>query len=143
MPPPRGVGKPMTRVVPGALLLATVVSAAACVSHRVEVRPLMPTDRMVVVGPVKVHLRDGSIVVYAPDVVVTVTAGTLRGAGMRYNYALTEAAPVERVPVEMIVGMERFGTEVNRTATALQSVAVVYAVGFVVVGVVLAIAWGL
>jgi hypothetical protein len=131
----------MKRVVTGALLVAFVVSAAGgCVSHRVEVRPLMPTDRMVVVGPVKVHLRDGSTVVYAPGVVVTVMVGTLRGAGTRYNYTLTEAAPVESVPVEMVVGMERFGTEVNRTATTVQSVAVVVGVAFVVVGVLLAIA---
>jgi len=94
---------------------------------------------MVVVGPVKVHLRDGSTVVYAPDAIVTVTAGTLRGAGMRHNYALTEATRVESVPVEMIVGMERFETEVNRTATALQSVAAGYAVAFVLVGVLLSI----
>jgi hypothetical protein len=126
----------MTRVVPSALLVASVVSAAGCVSHRVEVRPVMPSDRMVVVGPVKVHLRDGSTVVYAPDTAVTVTAGTLRGAGMRYNYALLEAAPVESVPVEMIVGMERFETKVNRTATALWTVAAVYGFGALVVLVV-------
>jgi hypothetical protein len=96
---------------------------------------------MVVVGPVKAHLRDGSTVVYPPGVVVTMMVGTLRGAGTRYNYALTDATPVESVPVEMVVGMERFETEVNRTATTVQSAAVVFGAAFVIVGVVLAIAW--
>ena len=123
-----------------AVAAALGVAAAGCVSHRVEVHPVMPTDRMVVVGPVKVHLRDGSTVVYAPGVAVSVTAGALRGAGTRYNYALTEATPVDSVPVDMVAGMERFTTEVNRTATGVQSVAAGYAIGVVVLLVLLSVA---
>jgi hypothetical protein len=130
---------PMKQVVP-ALLVALVVSTAGCVSHRVDVRPMMPTDQMVVPGPVKVHMADGSTVVYGPGVVVTVRQGAVRGAGTRYNYALTEAMPVDSVPVDTIVKMERFSTEVNRTATVLQSVAVGYGVAFVITLVWLSIA---
>jgi hypothetical protein len=117
----------MTRVVHGALLVAFAMSAAGCVFHRVEVQPVTPTDQMVIVGPVKAHLRDGSTVVYAPGVVVTVTGHILRGGGMRYNYAATEATRVDSVPVEMVVGMERFGTLVNRPATISASIAASYA----------------
>jgi hypothetical protein len=71
-------------------------------------------------------LKDGSTVVYAPGVIVMVTGETLRGSGMRYNHALTEAAQVERVPLEMVVALERFETEVNRPATIAASIAASY-----------------
>jgi hypothetical protein len=58
---------------------------------------------------------------YAPGVVVTVTGGTLRGAGTSYNYALTETVHVESVPLETVVGMERFSTEVNHSTSILGS----------------------
>lgn len=123
----------MTRLVRGSLLVALAVSGDGCVFHRVGVRPVEPADQIDMVGPVKAHLRDGSTVVYAPGVSIIVTGQTLRGAGMRYNYALTETTRVDSVPLEMVVGMERFETEVNRPATIAASIAASYAaiMGFV------------
>lgn len=102
------------------------MSAAGCVFHRVAIQPVVPTDQTVIVGPVKAHLSDGSTVVYAPGVIVTVTGQMLHGVGMRYNYAASEATRVESVPVEMVVGMERFMTTVNRPATIAGSVGASY-----------------
>lgn len=117
----------MTRLVRGALLVVFAISGAGCVFHRVEVHPVKPADQTRIVGPVKAHLRDGSTVVYAPGVSIIVTGQTLRGTGVRYNYALTETTRVESVPFEMVVGMERFETEVNRPATIAASIAASYA----------------
>lgn len=117
----------MPRVVRGALVGVVAISAAACVFHRVEVQPLKPANQITIVGPVKAHLRDGATVVYAPGVVVIVIDQTVRGAGVRYNYALTEAARVEEVPLDMVVEMERFGTVVNRPASIAASIAASYA----------------
>ena len=112
----------MTRIVRSALLAVLVVSAAGCVFHRVEVLPVKPADQASIVGPLKAHLRDGSTVVYAPGAIVVVTGGTLRGAGMRYNLAATEAIHVESVPLDMVVGMERFETRVNQSTSILASI---------------------
>ena len=115
-------GSLMTRILRSALLALLAVSVAGCVFHRVEVTPMKPPDQTSIVGPLKAHLRDGSTVVYAPGVVVTVMGETLRGAGMRYDYAITEAVKVERVPLDVVVGMERFETKVNRSTTILASI---------------------
>ena len=60
--------------------------------------------------------------VYAPGAIVVVTGGTLRGAGMRYNLAATEAIQVESVPLDLVVGMERFETRVNQSTSILASI---------------------
>jgi len=116
------LGSSMTRIVRSALLAVLATSLTGCVFHRVEVTPVEPADQTSIVGPLKTHLKDGSTVMYAPGVVVTVTRGTLHGPGMRYNDALTEAMPVEDIPLEMVVGMERFATEVNRPASIMASI---------------------
>ena len=83
---------------------------------------MKPADQASIVGPLKAHLKDGSTVVYAPSAIVVITGGTLRGAGMRYNLAATEAVRVETVPLDMVVGMERFETRVNQSTSILASI---------------------
>src|SRR5512138_2213048 len=112
----------MMTTVRTALVALLALSFAGCVFHRVEVAPVKPADQASIVGPLKVHLTDGSTVMYAPGAVVTVTGGTLRGAGTRYNYALTETVRVGSVPLDMVVGMERFSTEVNHSTSILGSI---------------------
>ncbi len=64
------------------LLGVLAISTTACfVFHRVEVKEVAPRDAVVVTSPVKAHLKDGSTVVYAKG--VTVSGGSLRGAGLR------------------------------------------------------------
>jgi hypothetical protein len=72
-----------------------------------------------VTTPVKAHLSDGSTVVY-PDG-VRVEGNALRGAGERYNIALTGSAPVSAVPLDEVVAMESFRTEVRMAESILVS----------------------
>lgn len=125
-----------TRVIVAALLGVFAVSAVGCVFRRVEVQAVKPSDQISIVGPAKAHLKDGSTVVYAQSVSVTVRDQTLRGTGVRYNHTLTEATPVESVPLEMVVGMETFETKVNLLPTLVASFA---AVEGALLGVVVAI----
>ena len=81
----------MKRFLVSAVLGAFVMSAAGCfVFHHVDVQQVVPRDAVVVTSPVKAHLKDGSTVVYAYG--VTVSGGTLRGAGVRYDVTLKQSA---------------------------------------------------
>jgi hypothetical protein len=110
----------MKRFVVRALLSALVVSGAGCfVFHRVEVQQVVPRDAVVVTSPVKAHLKDGSTVVYAYG--VTVSGGTLRGPGRRYDLTLKQSAEVDSVPLDSVVGMESSQTRVNAAPTVVVS----------------------
>ena len=111
----------MTQVIQGVLLAAFAISTAGCVFRHVEVQPVKPSDQISIVGPAKAHLKDGSTVVYAPGVRVSVAGQTLQGTGIRYDHTLTQSMPVESVPLEMVVGMEAFGAKVNLPATLVAS----------------------
>ncbi len=107
----------MKRFLVGALLGALAFSAAGCVFHFVQVQKLVPSDAVVVTSPVKAHLKDGSTVVYAKG--VTVSGGTLLGAGARYDLALKQSSNVNTIPLNSVVGMESFQTHVNGVKTAI------------------------
>ncbi len=109
----------MTRFLFGALLVTLAISTAACafIFHRVDVQQVAPRDAVAVTSPVKSHLKDGSTVVYANG--VTVVNGALQGAGVRYDLALKQSAPVVSVPLDTVIGMESFQTRVDATKTAL------------------------
>jgi hypothetical protein len=107
----------MKRFLVGALLGALAFSAAGCVFHFVQVQKLIPSDAVVVTSPVKAHLKDGSTVVYAKG--VTVSGGTLLGAGARYDLALKQSSNVNTIPLNSVVGMESFQTRVNGVKTAI------------------------
>jgi hypothetical protein len=126
----------MKRFLVGALLAALAISAGGCVFHRVQVQPVIPRDAVVVTNPVKAHLKDGSTVVYANG--VTVSGGTLRGAGVRYDLALQQSTNVDSIPLDSVVGMESFQTRVDGAKTAI--VTTLATVGAVIAGAALAVA---
>ena len=125
----------MKRFLVGALLSALAISVG-CVFHRVQVQPVVPRDAVAVTSPVKALLKDGSTVVYAKG--VTVSGGTLRGAGVRYDLALKQSASVDSIPLDSVVGMESFQTRVDGVKTAL--VTTLVTAGAIVGGAVLAVA---
>ncbi len=125
----------MKRFLVGALLGTLAISAAGCVFHYVQVQAV-PRDAVVVTSPVKAHLKDGSTVLYANG--VTVSGGTLRGPGVRYDLALKQSTNFDTIPLDSVVGMESFQTRVNGAKTAI--VTSLATVGAVIGGVALAVA---
>ncbi|MEO8126540.1 MAG: hypothetical protein ABI822_05565 [Bryobacteraceae bacterium] len=110
----------MNRLLVALLAAAMAVCAGGCfIFHRVEVQQVIPRDAVVVTSPVKAHLKDGSNVVYANG--VSISGGSLRGVGVRYDLALKRSGEADNVPLDSVVGMESFRTEVDRAKTAVVS----------------------
>jgi hypothetical protein len=127
------LGAPVVkRFLFGALLGATAIFAAGCIFHRVQVQQIIPRDTVVVTSPVKAHLKDGSTVVYAKG--VTVSGGTLRGAGVRFDLALKQSSNVDSIPLDSVVGMESFETRVNVAKTAIVTTLTIVGIAGAVVG---------
>ena len=111
-----------SRAVPCVVLVATAVAAAGCIISRgVRVTPLAvgTSDSASVRSPVKAHLQDGSTVVFRRG--VRVARDTVFGRGWRYGLTLAESTAVARVPVDSVIGMESFQTQVNPGRTVLYS----------------------
>jgi hypothetical protein len=121
----RSVSPPAQRGL--ALLLAAALAApgsSACVfiAHRVRAREVDLSKAVTVSSPVKAHLKDGSTVVYAEG--VSIEGGQVRGLGRRYDVGLRASGTARSLPIEEIVAMESFHTEVDAvTSVALTAVA--------------------
>jgi len=103
-----------------ALLAAVTVGGPACVFQRASVRPLDPKNPPVAVqSPVKAHLLDGSTVVYPNG--VALLGNILTTPGLRYPLGSSVSAPSGPVPLDSIVGMEAFDTDVNVVASVVAS----------------------
>ena len=92
--------------------VAIVSGGLACAFHSPEIRPLDPRRPPVEVrSPVKAHIVDGSTILYPNG--VRVVGNALATPGMRY--ALGAAVPVRSgpVPLDSIVGMEAYDTNVH------------------------------
>ena len=134
---PISLGKPYTwgpMLPSGALLRRTLVLAlpaalaAACIVSSTTRGKPVPADsatagRVVTVGtPVKVHLLDGSVIVFRRG--ITVGADTIRGAGVRYSATLRDSAAVSSVALDSVLGAEVFERTVNPGRTILYSTVV-------------------
>lgn len=99
-------------------LTSITISIAACVIHRLEVTPVDTnvTEPTVVVSPVKVHLLDGSTVVFPNG--VSVDRGAVRGDGRRYDLTLGDGTSVSEVPTDRIAAIESYQTPVSTGASA-------------------------
>jgi hypothetical protein len=85
------------------------------------------SDSVTVQSALKAHLVDGATIVYQHG--ATLTRDTVWGAGIRYNLTLTDSAPVRRVPLDSVLGMESFRTHVNTGASiAVSTLATVPAI---------------
>jgi hypothetical protein len=111
----------MKKLFFGGLLLATGLSAAACIliSSRVEVRKVDPRNDVTVNTSVKAHLKDGSTVTYPNG--VSISGGMLRGEGFFNDLTLTQFRQVREIPLDSVVGMESFRTRTNRTKSIVES----------------------
>jgi hypothetical protein len=87
----------------GVLLIPLL--SASCVVYETQVLRLTPghgTGR--VERPVKVHLLDGSTLVYADG--VTLDRDTLRGRGWRYDLWLNTAGGAQDIGLDSVAAME-------------------------------------
>jgi len=106
------------------LLLLVALSGSACVFifNRVEVDPIdLDAQPVAVESPVKVHLTDGSTVIFPNG--MTITGDTVEGSGERYDLTLTTSLPITSLSLDDVVAMESFRTEVDRAKTVLVSAA--------------------
>lgn len=87
------------------VMLAGVLAAAACVYRSVEVEPLQPDQVRSVETPVKVHLMDGSTIVYRFG--LKMRGDTVEGRGVRFGPTLRDSASVHDVPLDSVVAMEQ------------------------------------
>jgi hypothetical protein len=123
------------------VVLPLAFALSACFIYRnVQVeslgRPVSSVYAVIVSTPVKAHLIDGSTVVFRDG--IRVTGDTVWGVGTRYGLALRDSAAVTGLPLDSVVGMESFRTEVNTTSTIL--VSTLATVGAIAAGVAIACA---
>lgn len=122
-----------------ALALASLtIFIAACVIHRLEVTPVDTSvqEPTTVVSPVKVHLHDGSTVVFPNG--VSVERGVVHGDGRRYDLTLGEGTAVADVPTEQIAAIESYQTPVATGASAAATIG--SSIGWIIGGSLLAVA---
>lgn len=101
-------------------LVALGALTSGCVFKQVNVREVSTAaDGQIIESPVKLHLLDGSTVVY-PDG-ATVTEVSVDGTGNRFDLALRSTGDVTSVPLDSVSAMEAYFAETNATATALGS----------------------
>ncbi|MEJ7809937.1 MAG: hypothetical protein WKG32_05895 [Gemmatimonadaceae bacterium] len=103
------------------LLALSVVAVGCIISRGVRISEVRagPADSVTVRSAVKAHLADGSTIVFRRG--VTVARDTVRGQGTRFDVALAGAGVATRIPLDSVLAMESFQTEVNGAKTVLYS----------------------
>ncbi len=111
------------------------LGTAACINvfwktdvRAIERSSLRPGDSTAVTSPVKVHLADGSTVIFRNGAVVT--RDRITGSGQ--SFALLQSVGVARsvVPMDSVVGVEAFETRLLAAPTVLVSAAATAAGAF-------------
>lgn len=117
---------------PFVLALALIVGAGGCVFRTVGTRPVERgrAAPVQVFSPVKLHLTDGSTVVFQDGALIT--ADSVKGRGRRFGLTLADSGLVQAVPFDRVVAAESFRGEVDEVASLLGTLA---ATPLVVVGV--------
>jgi hypothetical protein len=89
-------------------VLAAALALPGCVitAQRVDVAPMPLNEGQVIVNPVKAHLKDGSTVVFPRG--LSISGGSLRGAGTRFDLSLSRSTPVTEVPLDTVAALESF-----------------------------------
>src|SRR5262245_21755562 len=105
------------RLVPLAVL---VLSSCIVRVSKVEVEPhSLPLQTRVFRSPVKVHLLDGSTIIFAKGVEIGSTE--LVGSGERFDLLLRPQGHSPRVPLDSVGAIESFREGTNGTASVVAS----------------------
>src|SRR5882672_2767560 len=107
------------------LIVPLLVGLTACIISRgIHVdRVALPRtagDTVIVRSAVKAHLIDGSTVLFREG--IEVSRDSAWGSGMRFGLTLGDSAPVARLPLDSVIGMESYRTEVNAGSTIIYSI---------------------
>ena len=105
-----------------AFLILSGLEGCVLIFRGVRTDPIATTpasERTSILTPVKVHLIDGSTVLYRNG--VDIRDGTLTGPGTRYGLTLTDSADARAVPLDSVAAMESFTGETNAGLTLLVS----------------------
>jgi hypothetical protein len=123
------------------LLLALSVLISCVTIRQIEINPVEPnedsTTPVVVESPVKVHLVDGSTVMFPQG--MTVDNGRVKGHGFKYDLTLQESTPVTEIDLEDVAAMESYQDAVNTGATVAATTVTTVAGGFATLGLLKAI----
>ena len=113
----------------GLLLLSTLM-ASGCVFRTVSIaRVSNPIpDSAAFESPLKLQLRDGSLVVFPQG--ATLQGDTLRGRGMRYPIALTDSTPVAAILRDSIVTAVHYRTRVDPGTTTIANLLLLPALAY-------------
>jgi hypothetical protein len=101
------------RILKTLSVIVLAVSVASCVvlTKRHTVASVDVRTPVQVKSAVKVHLKDGSTIVYPRGIVVT--ADEIQGNGSRHDLGLEQRVEVTRVPLGEVVGVETYRSTVN------------------------------
>jgi hypothetical protein len=125
-----------TRAVLAGLVLPGLLLTAACVQRFiapdvVEVKPRMAPGAYSVKTPLKVHLLDGSTVVFKSG--ADIRSDRIDGVGQRFALLSGFSVPMSVVPMDSVVGVEAF-VEKTLVAETLIVSAAATALGFLAIG---------
>lgn len=124
------------RAVLTGLLLPGLLLTAACVQHfirpeAVAVKRPAPDAPQSLKTPVKVHLLDGSTVIFKSG--AQIRSDRINGAGERFALLSGVSVPASEVPMDSVVGVESFIEKTLVAPTLIMSAAAT-AVGVVALG---------
>src|SRR5689334_3067488 len=103
-----------------AVVAAVTGGCIACIIQSANVRPLDPKHPPVdVKSPVKAHLVDGSTVLYPNG--VRLDGNVLVTRGSRYPLGSSIPVPSGPIPLDSIIGMEAFETDINEAGSVVAS----------------------
>lgn len=101
-----------------ALLVVALIAVACVISSTTRARSVSKGEALIST-PVKAHLVDGSIVVFARG--VSLGFGQIVGVGTRYDPTLRAGVPVQRVALDSVVGVETYERQINPGRTLVYS----------------------
>ena len=99
-------------------VIAITSAITGCIISRgAAVEPLdrRTSDSTTVESPVKAHLSDGSTIVFAEG--ATVVRDRVYGKGVRYGPVMQLIGPTSQIPLDSVIGMETFRTEISGAKT--------------------------